>query len=75
MVCHQGTVVATIRSALAFIEEWKFVEGQVLHLVVKSRQAHGPAKIELIAVPGGKVVSAVDAFEKNLPPWAQGLGD
>lgn len=75
VVCNQGTVIATIRSALAFIEEWKFVEGQVLHLVVKSRQSHGPAKIELIAIPGCKVVSTVNAFEKNLPPWAKGLED
>ena len=37
--------------------------------------ARGAAKSELIAVPGCKVVAAVNAFEKDLPPWAQGFAD
>jgi hypothetical protein len=74
--CHQGKIIGRIRSAKAFIQEWRFVEGQILHCAVMSRQSHGPAKIELIVVQTGQVVHAVDAFieQEKLPPWARGFG-
>jgi hypothetical protein len=76
VVCHQGKIVGRIRSAKAFIEEWRFVEGQILHCAVMSRQSHGPAKIELIVAQTGQVVDSVDAFieQEKLPPWARGFG-
>jgi hypothetical protein len=70
VLCRKGKVIAKVRSALPFIEEWKFtVDGRQLVLV--TRASHGPADIELHEVDSGRLIETVKAYGENLPLWAQ----
>jgi hypothetical protein len=67
-------MVAEIKSAKGFIEGWDFTkDGE--RLVIKSRGAHGPATIELFAIRSGPPAQSVQAYEKDLPDWAQPFAD
>jgi hypothetical protein len=69
-VNFRGRIVANLRSAKPFIEDWAFErDGQ--HVVVKSRLAHGSAVIERFALRDGPPEAAVEAYRENLPDWAQ----
>jgi hypothetical protein len=73
-VCDHGRVVANVASAKAFIEGWDFTKDGA-RLVIKSRGAHGPATIELFALRNGSPLESVQAYEKNLPDWAEPFAD
>jgi hypothetical protein len=70
VVCYRGKVIAKLRAAKPFIEEWAFSDDG-RHVVVKSRFAHGPASIELFGLQNGLAEASVAAFEENLPDWAR----
>jgi hypothetical protein len=73
-VCDHGKVVANLKSAKGFIEGWDFTkDGE--HLVIKSRGAHGPATIELFSLHTGLAMESVQAYDKNLPDWAEPFAD
>jgi hypothetical protein len=65
------------KPVMAFIQDWTFApEG----LVVKSRMAHGPARIELFSLSTGKRLQLIekayhDGDDKHLPPWAKPFAD
>jgi hypothetical protein len=69
VVCDRGKVIAKLRAAKPFIEDWAFADDG-RHVVVKSRAAHGPASIELFGLHNGPAEASVAAFEENLPDWA-----
>jgi hypothetical protein len=70
VLCRKGKVISKIRSALPFIEEWKFTDdGQQLILV--TRGSHGAADVELHDVASGKLIESVKAFRDDLPVWAK----
>ena len=69
VLCRKGKEVAIITSAMAFIEEWNFInEGR--QLVLRTRASHGPSEIELYSVPSGNLVDSVKGYNANLPIWA-----
>ena len=74
VVCYRGKVIAKLRAAKPFIEEWAFSDDG-RHVVVKSRFAHGPASIELFGLQNGLAEASVAAFEENLPDWARPFRD
>jgi hypothetical protein len=74
VVSYRGNVIAKLRAAKPFIEEWAFSDDG-RHIVVKSRAAHGPAIIELFGLHNGPAEASVAAFEENLPDWAQPFRD
>ena len=69
VVCYRGKVIAKLRAAKPFIEEWAFSDDG-RHVVVKSRAAHGPATIELFGLHNAPAEASVAAFEEDLPDWA-----
>jgi hypothetical protein len=65
-----------VKPAMSFIENWAFApEG----LIVKSRMAHGAARIELFSLSTGKRIQLIEkAYEDdgdNLPTWAKPFAD
>jgi hypothetical protein len=68
-----------VKPVMSFIENWAFAaEG----LVVKSRMAHGPARIELFSLSTGKRIQLIekayyddDRDDGHLPPWAKPFAD
>jgi hypothetical protein len=65
-----------VKPEMHFIEDWAFApEG----LIVKSRMAHGPARIELFSLSNGKRIKLIEkAYEDdgdNLPSWARPFAD
>jgi hypothetical protein len=71
VLCHRGNVIARIRTALPYIEDW-FFENDGGHVVVISRASHGPATIERFVRENGSRVAEISAYEsKVLPAWAQ----
>jgi hypothetical protein len=74
VLCRKGKDVAIITSALAFIEEWNFInEGRML--VLRTRAAHGPSDIELHSVHSGKLLDSVKGYSDKLPIWAKPYKD
>ena len=74
VLCRKGKEVAIITSAMAFIEEWNFInEGR--QLVLRTRASHGPSEIELYSVPSGNLVDSVKGYNANLPIWAMPYKD
>jgi hypothetical protein len=73
-VNFRGRIVANLKSAKPFIEDWAF-EKDGRHVVVKSRSAHGSAVIERFALRDGPPEAAVEAYRENLPDWAQQFGE
>jgi hypothetical protein len=74
VICYRGKVIAKLRAAKPFIEEWAFSDDDQ-HVIVKSRAAHGPASIELFGLHSGPAEASVAAFEQNLPDWARPFRD
>ena len=67
-----------VKPAMRFIQDWAFApEG----LVVKSRMAHGAARIELFSLNKGKRIQLIekayedDGNDEHLPPWAKPFAD
>jgi len=67
-VNFRGRMVANLRAAKPFIEDWTF-ETDGRHVVVKSRFAHGSAIIERFALRDGPAEAAVEAYAESLPSW------
>ena len=70
VLCRKGRVIAEVKSAKGFIEEWAFVENGS-RLVLVTRGAHGPGYIELHDTAAGKLIESVKASTDNLPLWAR----
>ena len=70
----RGRIVANLRAAKPFIEDWAFdTDGR--HAIVKSRLAHGTAVIERFGLHDGPPEAAVEAYQEGLPDWAQAFGE
>ncbi|PWT82369.1 MAG: hypothetical protein C5B58_08385 [Acidobacteria bacterium] len=73
-VNFRGRIVANLRAAKPFIEDWAFdTDGH--HVIVKSRLAHGTAMIERFGLHDGPPEAAVKAYQEDLPDWAQEFGE
>jgi len=73
-VNFRGRIVANLRAAKPFIEDWAFdTDGR--HAIVKSRLAHGTAVIERFGLHDGPPEAAVEAYQEGLPDWAQAFGE
>jgi hypothetical protein len=58
---EKGTVLATVSTECEYIEDWGFTkDGR--HVVIKSREAHGSADVQLFAFKNGPA-------EKTAPPY------
>jgi hypothetical protein len=71
-IWENGKVLATVSTVNEYIEGWSFAQDR-RHVVIKSREAHGPARIELFAFRNGPPEQSVGAFgddEGALPGWA-----
>jgi hypothetical protein len=73
-VNFRGRIVANLRSAKPFIEDWAF-DTDARHVIVKSRQAHGPAVIERFGLHDGPPEESIEAYQEGLPDWAQPFGE
>ena len=73
-ICEKGTVLATVSTVCPYIEDWGFTkDGR--HVVIKSREAHGMAEIQLFAFKNGPAKETVRAYripddDEPLPNWA-----
>jgi hypothetical protein len=74
VVNFRGRIIASLRPAKPFIEDWAF-ETDGRHVVVKSRPAHGVALIERFGLHDGPPEAEVEAYQKGLPDWAQAFGE
>lgn len=70
VVSRQGKVLCRVRSIMAFIEEWSFLEDGA-KFALKTRGAHGPASVELHETKSGKLLQTVGAGDEKLPKWAE----
>lgn len=70
------TKISTCRTALPNIEDHRFIHAQQ-HLVVKSRGAHGVAKVELFETTNGQKLESIDSYtiKDGKPLWAVGMSD
>jgi hypothetical protein len=73
-VNFKGRIVANLRAAKPFIEDWAF-ETDGRRVIVKSRSAHGSAVIERFGLHDGPPEAAVEANREGLPDWAQAFGE
>ena len=73
-ICKNGAVLATVSAACPYIEDWGFTkDGR--HVVIKSREAHGMAEIQLFALKNGPAGETWRAYripdeDAPLPKWA-----
>jgi outer membrane lipoprotein-sorting protein len=70
VICRQGKVLCRAKTALPFIEEWRFVDDGK-QFAVKTRAAHGPATLELHETKTGKLLATAKAADDQLPKWAE----
>ena len=68
---QDGSSVSKVRTALPFIEDWKFIKGGT-QLVTKSRARHGAAIVELFDTATGTNQGSVKAYKvrNGQPSWA-----
>lgn len=73
-VTHDDGVVSVMKTKLPEIEEYD-VSGDQSRIVVKSRAAHGPARVEMFDISSGERTDSIWAYEiKNgQPSWARGM--
>lgn len=71
-VARHGRVIREFHSAYAFIEQWDFADNDK-SVILESRGAHGPCRIEKYSITTGELLG--DVFGIDLPDWAKPYGD
>lgn len=71
---RKGTMLATIKTELWFIEKWGFAQNGS-QLILRSRGAHGPATFGLHDANTGRLIESAKESDTKIPKWAKPYAD
>ncbi|MFO1484731.1 MAG: hypothetical protein U1F71_15315 [Verrucomicrobiaceae bacterium] len=72
VLCRKGKIVARLKSAQPFIEEWQFQKNGT-QVAASAMFAHGPSFYTLYDAATGKVLAEAKSLDETIPAWAKPL--